>query len=56
MISEKEIVAAQKAMAYDLHRLIASERKKGRETITMEEMDAMIEAYIAGLASGSGKQ
>lgn len=45
MPTEKEIVLAQKAMAYDLTKILKSQPDK---TYTVEELEKIIDAYIAG--------
>lgn len=43
--SEKERLDVQKAMAYDLLRLLKTETEK---TYTYEELEELIDAYITG--------
>lgn len=45
MPTEKEIIFAQKAMAYDLVQIFESDPEK---TYTVEELKALIGTYIAG--------
>ncbi len=46
MLSEKEILIIQKATMFDLKQILEANPDK---TYTVEEMKALIDAYIAGL-------
>lgn len=46
MPTEKEIILAQKAMAFDLVQILKAEPDR---TYTAEEMEQLIVAYIKGL-------
>lgn len=48
MGTEAERMDTRKAMAYDLQKLIEKEKK---ESFTVEELKALLDAYIAGLQS-----
>lgn len=48
MSSEKEITMFQKATAYDLLNLFDEQKK---DTFTIEDVQAIIKAYIKGLES-----
>ena len=48
-MTESERLDAKKAMAYDLQKLIEKERANGKESFTPEEINALMDAYIAGM-------
>ena len=48
MPTEKETVITQKAMAYDLLKLLKKGRTDGKETYTVEDIETILDAYIEG--------
>jgi len=48
MPTERELTESKKAMAYDL--ILVLESNKEKQQYTPEEIKALINAYIAGLA------
>ena len=48
MPTEKETTIVQKATIYDLVKILKRGKKKGKETYTVEELEALMDAYIEG--------